>query len=211
MLEQHKLTQTLPSNIMEVHNYDVFYLPEHEMVSRVRKGVIEEMKKEEEKKEDKEEEKVDTSPSSSPSSTSPSIVSPAASERLYDVVTCTEAAEHFYHPLQEFLTIDRITAPSAYVALMTEFAEPHNFFARHHSYLKAAAEQNVKLADLKFSEAEIGSGFTKWSYIRDPTHVCLFRRKTMEWLGEKMGWKMVFCDDERVVIFQKQGKGTAER
>ncbi|GAB6096381.1 class I SAM-dependent methyltransferase [Desulfatiferula olefinivorans] len=42
-------------------------------------------------------------------------------ETTYDFVTCTEAAEHFYRPIEEFQTLDRLLVPGGILAVMTTF------------------------------------------------------------------------------------------
>lgn len=45
--------------------------------------------------------------------------------------------------------------------------------------------------------------FTKWHYIRDPTHVAFYTVRTMRSIADMFGWKTIFpC--ENVVLFQKQ-------
>jgi len=36
--------------------------------------------------------------------------------------------------------------------------------------------------------------FAKWWYIKDPTHVSLYRAKTFTWLAERFGWTMIYAD-----------------
>lgn len=37
-----------------------------------------------------------------------------------------------------------------------------------------------------------------WWYARDPTHVCFYSRKTMEWTARVFGMKLLECDDVRL-------------
>ncbi len=32
--------------------------------------------------------------------------------------------------------------------------------------------------------------FIRWHYLRDPTHVCLYSRKTLAWIGRHFGWSL---------------------
>ena len=46
------------------------------------------------------------------------------------------------------------------------------------------------------------SGFGSWYYQRDPTHIAFYTKRTMEWLGETMGWDVEF-PASNVTIFRK--------
>lgn len=41
-----------------------------------------------------------------------------------------------------------------------------------------------------------------WWYARDPTHVSFFRRRTLEWIGERLGWRAEF-PGPNVVLYQR--------
>lgn len=32
--------------------------------------------------------------------------------------------------------------------------------------------------------------FEAWHFARDPTHVCLYRRRTMDWIADRLGWRL---------------------
>lgn len=40
--------------------------------------------------------------------------------RTYDFITCTETAEHFFHPSREFSRLNRLLRPGGWLGLMTE-------------------------------------------------------------------------------------------
>lgn len=46
---------------------------------------------------------------------------PAPLQETYDFVTCTEAAEHFHRPAQEFERLRRSARPGGWLAIMTCF------------------------------------------------------------------------------------------
>lgn len=46
---------------------------------------------------------------------------PAPLSGMYDFVTCTEVAEHFHHPAQEFSRLRRLIRPGGWLAIMTCF------------------------------------------------------------------------------------------
>ncbi|MDT8428194.1 MAG: class I SAM-dependent methyltransferase [Pseudomonadales bacterium] len=50
----------------------------------------------------------------------------------YDFITCTEVAEHFHQPAQEFARLDRLLAPGGWLAVMTGFTPDDADFARWH-------------------------------------------------------------------------------
>jgi 2-polyprenyl-3-methyl-5-hydroxy-6-metoxy-1,4-benzoquinol methylase len=56
----------------------------------------------------------------------------AVLEQSYDFVACTETAEHFALPMQEFQTLDRILKPSGWLGVMTGMLESWNDFADWH-------------------------------------------------------------------------------
>lgn len=45
----------------------------------------------------------------------------AALARSYDAISCTEAAEHFHHPADEFDRLDQLLSPGGWLAIMTCF------------------------------------------------------------------------------------------
>lgn len=46
------------------------------------------------------------------------------------------------------------------------------------------------------------AAFPKWRYARDPTHVCFYRPRTMEWIAARHGW-MLEIPRPNVALFQK--------
>jgi hypothetical protein len=49
-------------------------------------------------------------------------------DRTYDFVTCSETAEHFHNPHQEFLCFDRLLKPGAFLGIMTCVLEDESAF-----------------------------------------------------------------------------------
>lgn len=45
--------------------------------------------------------------------------------------------------------------------------------------------------------------FKDWWYRRDKTHICFYNRFTMEWIAEKLGLALVYCDDFKTTVFTK--------
>ena len=52
--------------------------------------------------------------------------------RTYDFVTCTEAAEHFHHPAEEFERLVSLVRPGGWLAVMTCFQTDDALFAGWH-------------------------------------------------------------------------------
>lgn len=52
--------------------------------------------------------------------------------RTYDFITCTEAAEHFHRPAEEFARFDRLLRPGGWLAVMTCFQTDDDRFADWH-------------------------------------------------------------------------------
>lgn len=57
---------------------------------------------------------------------------PERLEAQYDFVTCTEVAEHFHHPFDEFACFDSLLKPGGWLAVMTRFQTDDAAFARWH-------------------------------------------------------------------------------
>lgn len=55
-----------------------------------------------------------------------------ALEQIYDFITCTEVAEHFHHPADEFDRLDRMLAPGGWLGVMTCFQTDDARFAGWH-------------------------------------------------------------------------------
>jgi hypothetical protein len=85
---------------------------------------------------------------------------PDALRRRYDFITCTETAEHFHCPRDEFDRLNGLIRPGGYLTLMTEW--------------------------LDGNEGRFGS----WSYANDETHVCFYSRDTLDWITARWGWRM---------------------
>ena len=56
----------------------------------------------------------------------------AALRRCYDFITCTEVAEHFHHPAQEFARLAALLRPGGWLAVMTCFQTDDARFADWH-------------------------------------------------------------------------------
>ena len=50
----------------------------------------------------------------------------------YDFITCSETAEHFHHPADEFRQLKRLLKPGGWLGLMTSRRMPDTDFANWH-------------------------------------------------------------------------------
>lgn len=82
---------------------------------------------------------------------------PGALDRTYDFITCTEAAEHFHRPLDEFFLMFGRVNPGGWLGVMTQLHD------------------------------QAALPFSRWFYKDDPTHTCIFSTKTFLWLGAALG------------------------
>ncbi|MDD7972282.1 class I SAM-dependent methyltransferase [Roseinatronobacter alkalisoli] len=57
---------------------------------------------------------------------------PDVLKNTYDFVTCTEVAEHFHHPMQEFARLRRLVRPGGWLAVMTCFQTDDARFSKWH-------------------------------------------------------------------------------
>jgi SAM-dependent methyltransferase len=53
-----------------------------------------------------------------------------------------------------------------------------------------------------------GRPFDQWRYARDPTHVCFYRPRTMEWIAARFGWALE-VPRPSVALFRKAGSAGA--
>ena len=91
----------------------------------------------------------------------------------YDLITCTEVAEHFHHPRKSFEHLVSLLDQKGYLAIMTQF-HPQN-------------------------EAD----FLNWWYIRDPTHVSFYSLKTFHYLATLLKLKIIKHDEKNRLLLQK--------
>lgn len=56
----------------------------------------------------------------------------SALQRTYDFITCSEVAEHFHHPAEEFETLDRLLRPGGWMGIMTCFQTDDTRFTNWH-------------------------------------------------------------------------------
>jgi hypothetical protein len=101
----------------------------------------------------------------------------------------------FFHPDEASLsdTYDFITC----METVEHFREPATEF----QYLQKMLRHGGWLG-MMTSMLDDWSEFPSWYYHRDPTHVCFYSRKTMQWVGRQHSWKTHF-PAQNVTLFHK--------
>jgi tRNA pseudouridine65 synthase len=89
----------------------------------------------------------------------------------YDLITMIEAIEHSYNPLRDLKNLSALLRPNGWVMLQTALL---------------TEEREGHLED--------------WHYLRDPTHVAIFRPRTMVWLADAMNWKLEKIEGDRLLF-----------
>ena len=78
--------------------------------------------------------------------------------REYNFITCTEVAEHFSCPKEEFLKLNRLLKDTTSVlGVMTEIWQEEQ-------------------------------AFEQWWYQKDPSHISFYQEKTFKWLSHWLTW-----------------------
>jgi len=80
----------------------------------------------------------------------------------------------------------------------TEVAEHFHHPAREFERLDALLRPGGWLGIMTRFQTE-DARFADWHYRRDPTHVVFYRTETMEWLGQRYGWKMEILPPNMVI------------
>jgi hypothetical protein len=91
--------------------------------------------------------------------------------KKYDLITSTEVVEHLQNPVEHFQLFVQLMKPQSILAVMT------------------------------LLHPEDDGKFLDWHYIRDPTHISFYTLKTMEYIGEQVGLKIIYTNDVRYVTF----------
>jgi hypothetical protein len=99
--------------------------------------------------------------------------SPLALERRYAFVACTETAEHFARPAEEFERLAGLLEPGGWLAVLTKLRVPDEDFARWHyrqdpTHVSFYAERTLEWL----------AGRHGWALERPARDLALFRRHT---------------------------------
>jgi len=52
--------------------------------------------------------------------------------------------------------------------------------------------------------------FASWYYTRDPTHVCFYHARTLEFICHRYGFAGVWLDESRVAILRREDRAAEE-
>ena len=91
--------------------------------------------------------------------------------KKYDLITSTEVVEHMQNPLEHFQLFVQLMKPQSILAVMT------------------------------LLHPEDDEKFLNWHYTREPTHISFYTLKTMKYIGEQVGLKIIYTNDVRYVTF----------
>lgn len=95
-------------------------------------------------------------------------------EKSYDLITSTEVVEHIADPLPVFQELRELLVDDGILSIMTLFAP------------------------------NIEDNFFGWHYLRDQTHISFYTPKAMEYIADKVGLQIVFCDNYRYTTFKRK-------
>lgn len=93
--------------------------------------------------------------------------------KKYSLITSTEVFEHFKEPAKELELLTGLLKPGGLLAIMTHF----------------------HLGDYE--------RFKKWWYIIDNTHCTFYSRKSFDFIAERQGLKVVYCNDKNIIVLKK--------
>ncbi len=99
-----------------------------------------------------------------------------------------------YFPEMPGSSFDFITSTETF----EHFRRPAEELRRLHTLLRPGG-----LLGLMTAFWEEATFRNNWHYRRDFTHLCFYRRETMDWIGEAFGLDIIWCDGERVTIFRR--------
>ena len=91
--------------------------------------------------------------------------------KKYDFVTCSEAAEHFLQPLQEFKKIDQILVKGGWFGLMTNFYDDSIYFEDWY-YRK----DPTHVVFYSFETLDVLAAIMSWNYEKHANNVVLFQK-----------------------------------
>lgn len=83
--------------------------------------------------------------------------------------------------------------------VIEHFYRPLEEFAKLNDLLKPGG-----FLYLKTSFTDEVKDFARWHYHRDPTHVSFYSRKSLDWLAESMGWRVLEASTDRIVMSKNE-------
>ena len=109
----------------------------------------------------------------------PNFFPKGKSQTRYDLIISTETFEHFREPSKEMERIVGLLDYKGHVAVMTKF------------YPKANGGPSL-------------SGFEKWYYKRDPSHIAFYTQETFEWIAQTSKMEIILNNEKDFVIFRQR-------
>lgn len=91
----------------------------------------------------------------------------------YDLITCTEVAEHLREPLATFRQLSGRLRPNGVLAIMTQMIP----------------------GDL--------TAFNRWHYPRDHSHIVFYTPASMKAIASACGLRLLMCGHSRYTVFEK--------
>ncbi len=95
-----------------------------------------------------------------------------ALQGTYDFVTCTEVAEHFHRPLNEFKRLDELLRPGGVLAIMTNFQRDDAAFSEWH-YRRDPTHVTF-YRECTFAKIAAARG---WSMVMHPSNVVFMHKE----------------------------------
>ena len=95
---------------------------------------------------------------------------PVLESKMYDVITATEVLEHLKEPIAILEMLKGFLKPDGILAVMTLL---------HANDIEA---------------------FKKWWYPTDPTHIAFFSERTLGFMAQKAGLRVLMCDGKRTCV-----------
>jgi SAM-dependent methyltransferase len=99
-----------------------------------------------------------------------------ALQRRYDFVVCSETAEHFFQPLDEFKRLFALLRPGGLLGVMTAFPP------------------------------DTPAAFLRWHYPRDPTHVMFLGPHCFAWIAARLGMRFELAEANIALLRRLPGR-----
>ncbi|MDA1001470.1 MAG: class I SAM-dependent methyltransferase [bacterium] len=112
------------------------------------------------------------------------------------------ARGHEVHPYDPFYFSDPPEGPFGFITsteTFEHFRNPRGEIEKLRALLSPGGLLGVMTT---FWEEALFKG--DWHYRRDPTHLCFYRRESFDFIAAEWGFRILFCDDSRTLILQKE-------
>ncbi len=112
-------------------------------------------------------------------------------------IQCDSYDPYFFPQLPDTGSYDHIFC----LETAEHFFDPHKECKRLNALLKPGG--HITFMTEWYKRAE---DMKDWYYKRDQTHVIFFHPLTWDYIGQTFGWRTVYSDHQRVIIFEKIDK-----